>query len=114
MENQTVAGPQCSLYCQSQFGTATVWSPTFFKNILTDVNICGAVQYIDTAAPKLQLIECLQLHDTTIFLQKKIMETLSGPLLAKCVPSAGIYCCAPSLKYYGIKKTPTIGVKIEL
>ncbi len=31
VENQTVAGPHCSLYCQSQCGPAAVWSPTFFK-----------------------------------------------------------------------------------
>ncbi len=27
------------------------------------------LQYIDTAAPELQLIECALLHDTTIFLK---------------------------------------------
>ncbi len=27
------------------------------KYFLTDVNVCGAVKYIDTAAPELQLIE---------------------------------------------------------
>ncbi len=29
------------------------------KYLLTDVNVCGAVQYIDTAVPELQLIECV-------------------------------------------------------
>ncbi len=57
--------------------------PHSSKYLLTDVNVCSAVQYIDTAAPELQLIECV-LYDTTIFLQKQIVETfLSGPLLAK-------------------------------
>ncbi len=57
------------------------------KYLLTDVNVCGAVQYIDTAAPELQLIECALSHDTMIFIQKQIVETfLSGPLLAKWVP----------------------------
>ncbi len=32
--------------------------PHSSKYLLTDVNVCGAVQYIDTAAPELQLIEC--------------------------------------------------------
>ncbi len=46
----------------------------------------NVVQYIDTAVPELQLIECA-LYDITIFLQKQIVETfLSGPLLAKWVP----------------------------
>ncbi len=31
--------------------------PRSSKYIFTDVNVCGAVQYIDTAAPELQLIE---------------------------------------------------------
>ncbi len=30
--------------------------PHSSKYLLTDVNVCGAVQYIDTAAPELQLI----------------------------------------------------------
>ncbi len=28
------------------------------------MNVCGAVQYINTAAPELQLIECVLLQDT--------------------------------------------------
>ncbi len=57
--NQTVAGTQCSLYCQSQlFGF-----PHSSKYLLTDVNVCGAEQYIDTAAPELQLIECVLYQD---------------------------------------------------
>ncbi len=32
--------------------------PHSSKNLLTDVNVCGAVQYIYAAAPELQLIEC--------------------------------------------------------
>ncbi len=32
--------------------------PHSSKYLLIDVNVCGAVQYIDTAAPELQLIEC--------------------------------------------------------
>ncbi len=32
--------------------------PHSSKYLLTDVNVCGAVQYIDMAAPELQLIEC--------------------------------------------------------
>ncbi len=32
--------------------------PDSSKYLLTDVNVCGAVQYIDMAAPELQLIEC--------------------------------------------------------
>ncbi len=32
--------------------------PHSSKYLLTDVNVCGAVQYIDTAAQELQLIEC--------------------------------------------------------
>ncbi len=32
--------------------------PHSSKYLLTDVNVCGVVQYIDTAAPELQLIEC--------------------------------------------------------
>ncbi len=80
MENQTVAGPQCSLYCQSQCGQQLFGYPQSSKYLLTDVNVCGAVQYIDMAVPELQLIECVLLHDTTIFLQKQIVETfLSGP-----------------------------------
>ncbi len=31
--------------------------PPSSKYLLTDVNVCGAVQYIDTVAPELQLIE---------------------------------------------------------
>ncbi len=58
VENQTVAGPQCSLLSvkvdQQLFGF-----PPSSKYLLTDVNICGAVQYIDTAVPDLQLIECV-------------------------------------------------------
>ncbi len=49
--------------------------PHSSKYLLTDVNVCGAVQYIDTAAPELQLIECALYQDTTIFLQKQIVET---------------------------------------
>ncbi len=30
---------------------------------------------IDMAVPELQLIECVLLHDTMIFLQKQIVET---------------------------------------
>ncbi len=33
--------------------------PHSSKYLLTDVNVCGAVQYIDMAAPELQLIECV-------------------------------------------------------
>ncbi len=33
--------------------------PHSSKYLLTDVNVCGAVQYIDTAAQELQLIECV-------------------------------------------------------
>ncbi len=33
--------------------------PPSSKYLLTDVNVCGAVQYIDTAVPELQLIECV-------------------------------------------------------
>ncbi len=32
--------------------------PHSSKYLLTDVNVCGTVQYIDTAAAELQLIEC--------------------------------------------------------
>ncbi len=32
--------------------------PDSSKYLLTYVNVCGAVQYIDTAVPELQLIEC--------------------------------------------------------
>ncbi len=39
------------------------------------LNGCGVVQYIQTEAPELQLIECALLHYTTIFLQKQIVET---------------------------------------
>ncbi len=39
------------------------------------LNGCGVVQYIQTAAPELQLKECALLHYTTIFLQKQIVET---------------------------------------
>ncbi len=43
---------------------------------LTDVNVCRVVQYIQTSAPELQLIECALLHVTMIFLLKKqILET---------------------------------------
>ncbi len=31
--------------------------PDSSQYLLTDVNVCGVVQYIDTAAPELQLIE---------------------------------------------------------
>ncbi len=51
VENQTFAGPQCSPNCQSQCGHSSKY--------LTDVNVCAAVQYIDTAVPELQLIECV-------------------------------------------------------
>ncbi len=33
--------------------------PHSSKYLLTDVNVCGAVQYIDMAVPELQLIECV-------------------------------------------------------
>ncbi len=53
--------------------------PHSSKYLLTDVNVCGAVQYIDMAPPELQLIECVLLHDTTIFLHiVHIAQT--GPL----------------------------------
>ncbi len=32
--------------------------PHSSKYLLTDMNVCDAVQYIDTEAPELQLIEC--------------------------------------------------------
>ncbi len=32
----------------------------------TDVNVCGAVQYIDMAAPELQLVECVLEQDVGI------------------------------------------------
>ncbi len=58
--------------------------PHSSKYLHTGVNVCGAVQYIDTVAPELQLIECVLSHDSTIFLQKQIVETfLALPLLAK-------------------------------
>ncbi len=44
---------------------------------LTDVNVCGA----EAEAPELYLIESVLLHDTAIFLQKQIVETLSLFLL---------------------------------
>ncbi len=59
VENQTVAGPQCSLYSQSQCGQQLFGFPHSSKYLLTDVNVCGAVQYVDTAAAELQLIECV-------------------------------------------------------
>ncbi len=49
--------------------------PDSSKYLLTDVNVCGVVQYIDTAAPELQLIEYVLKQDTKIFLQKQIVET---------------------------------------
>ncbi len=39
--------------------TATVGFPPSSKYLLTDVNVCGAVQYVDMAVPELQLIECV-------------------------------------------------------
>ncbi len=45
-----------------------------YRWVNTDVNVCGAVQFIDTEAPELQLTECAVKHDTTIFLQKQIVE----------------------------------------
>ncbi len=75
VENQTVAGPQSFSYCQSQCGQRLFGYPHSSKYLLTDVNVCGAVQFIDTAAPELQLIECVLSHDTTIFLQNQIVET---------------------------------------
>ncbi len=60
--------------------------PHSSQYLLTDVNVCGVVQYIDTAAPELQLIECALWQETMIFLEKQIVETsLPGPLLAKWV-----------------------------
>ncbi len=101
--------------CWSTVTSIVFFSPTFKVNVdqqlfgyhdsskylLTDVNACGAVQYIDTAAPELKLIECALSHDM-IFLQKQIVETFfiraaAGQMGAQ----AGFYCCAPSLKYYG-------------
>ncbi len=64
------------------------------KYLQTDVNVCGAVKYIDTAAPELQLIECALYQDIRIFLQKQIVEiSLSGPLLAKCALSRTLLLC---------------------
>ncbi len=61
--------------------------PHSSKDLLTDVNVCGTVQYIDMAVPELALIECVLYQDIRIFLQKQIVDTtLSGPLLAKWVP----------------------------
>ncbi len=62
--------------------------PHSSKYLLKDVNVYGAVQYIDMTAPELQLIECVLYQDTMIFIAKQILETfLSGlPLLAKWVP----------------------------
>ncbi len=54
VENQTVAGPQCCLYCQSQCEQQLFGFPPSSKYPLTDVNVCGTVQYIE-----LQLIECV-------------------------------------------------------
>ncbi len=59
VENKTVAGPQCSLYSQSQCGQQLFGFPHSSKYLLTDVNVCGTVQYVDTAAAELQLIECV-------------------------------------------------------
>ncbi len=59
--------------------------PHSSKYLLTDVNVCGAVQYINTAAPELQLIECVLLYETTIFLQQIVETFLPGPLQAKWV-----------------------------
>ncbi len=93
VENQTVAGPQCSLRSvnvdQQLFGF-----PHSSKYLLTDVNVCGAEQNIDAAATELQLIECVLYQDTMIFLQKQIVETfLSGPVLAKCALSRILLLC---------------------
>ncbi len=80
------------------------------------MNVCGAVQNIDTAVPEVQLIECVLWHDTTIFLQKQIVETsLSGPLLAKWMPKQNcIVVPLPSNIMEVKNKKPNIGVKIEL
>ncbi len=87
--------------------------PHSSKYLLTDVNVCGAVQYSDTAAPEPQLIECVLQHDTTIFLEKQIVETsLSGPLLNKWVPKQDFIVVPPPSSIMEVKnKTPNIGVK---
>ncbi len=46
--------------------------PHSSKYHLTDVNVCGAVQYIDTAAADLQVIECLLYQDKDILFIYKI------------------------------------------
>ncbi len=57
VENQTVAGPHCSLL--SMWPKKLFGYPHSSKYLLTDVNVCGTVQDIDTAVPELQLIECV-------------------------------------------------------
>ncbi len=90
--------------------------PHSSKYLLTDVNVCGTVQYIDTAAPELQLIECVLYQDTTIFLQKQIVEHLYQ---GRCWPNVPykqdfIVVPPPSNIMEVKKKKTTIGVKIEL
>ncbi len=48
--------------------------PHSSKDLLTDVNVGGTVQYIDMAVPELPLIECVLYQDIRIFLQKQIVH----------------------------------------
>ncbi len=88
MENQTVAGPQCSLYCQTQCGPATVWLPTFFK---ISSYWCECMWRCAVYWYSLQLKECVLFYETTIFLQQIVETFLPGPLQAKWVHEAGFY-----------------------
>ncbi len=56
VENQLLVH---SVPCQSQCGQQLFGFPPYSQYLLTDVNVCGAVQYIDTVVPELPLIECV-------------------------------------------------------
>ncbi len=101
VENQTVAGPQCSLYCQSQCGQQLFGFPHSSKYLLTDVNVCGAEQYIDTARPAADRMCAVARYNNIS------SKTDRGDIFIRT--AAGQMGCAfivvpPSLKYYGSKK----------
>ncbi len=81
------------------------------------MNVCGAVQYIDTAAAELQLIECAVARYNDISSKADHGDIFIRAAAGQMCPKQDFIVVPPPsnvMKVIKKKKKNTIGVKIEL
>ncbi len=78
--------------------------PHSSKYLLTDVNVCGAVQYIDTAAPELQLNVCSSTIQRDFFKSRSRRHFFQGRCWPNPVPKQDFIVVPPSSNIMEVKK----------